>query len=336
MVRDTRNLASKLTWRRSTNAAKVLASYYWSRLRRKPIPKGLPIAMSVEPTTSCNLRCPQCPSGLRAFSRPTGMLEVEDFKRIIDDTHKHLLYLTFYFQGEPYLHPRFLDMVAYASARNIYTATSTNGHFLTPENARRTVTSGLDRLIVSIDGLTQDSYAAYRVGGQLDKVLDGTRELVRLKKELRSKTPHIILQCIAFNHNAGELARMKDLARSLGVDQLKIKTAQVYDFEHGHDMIPTEGRFARYEHAAGLLRIKNKLLNHCWRLWHACVITWDGSVVPCCFDKDASHSMGSLKKNSLREIWYGQRYDAFRRSLFKGRKEIDICKNCSEGTKVWA
>lgn len=334
--RDKLNLLSKLTPARVANATRVLGSYYWSRLKGKPQQQGMPIALSVEPTTSCNLRCPQCPSGLRSFSRPTGMLSQEDFRSIIDQTRKHLLYLTFYFQGEPYLNKHFLDMVAYAASKRIYTATSTNGHFLTGEAARRTVESGLDRIIISIDGSTQGSYSTYRIGGQLDKVLDGARELVKWKRQLRSKTPHIIFQFIVFRHNEAEVAEIRRLANDMGVDELKIKTAQVYDFETAADLIPTDSRFARYEQAAGFMRIKNKLLNHCWRLWHACVITWDGSVVPCCFDKDAKHSMGSLRENSLREVWFGQRYEAFRRSLFKGRKEIDICKNCTEGTKVWA
>src|SRR5438046_9986999 len=106
-------------------------SYYLSKWSGKTIQWGLPVSISVEPTTSCNLRCPECPSGLRSFSRPTGMLDKHFFESTIDDMASHLLYLVFYFQGEPYLNPEFLDMVAYASMKNIYTATSTNAHYLT-------------------------------------------------------------------------------------------------------------------------------------------------------------------------------------------------------------
>ena len=100
-----------------------------SRLLNKPIQWGYPISVSFEPTTSCNLRCPECPSGLRAFTRPTGMLKKDFFKRTIDDIYKELMYLIFYFQGEPYLNPNFLEMVAYANQKGIYTATSTNAHY---------------------------------------------------------------------------------------------------------------------------------------------------------------------------------------------------------------
>jgi MoaA/NifB/PqqE/SkfB family radical SAM enzyme len=135
------------------------------------------VSLAIEPTTSCNLRCPQCPSGLRSFTRETGIINEDFFKTTIDALYKELFYLTFYFQGEPYLHPDFTKMVAYASAKGIYTATSTNAHFLSNENAKKTVESGLDRLIISIDGATQEAYESYRIGGSLDKVLEGTHRI---------------------------------------------------------------------------------------------------------------------------------------------------------------
>src|SRR5436309_1497910 len=114
---DTINLFSKLTPRRFWNASKVLSSYYVSKWTKKPIQWGYPVSISFEPTTSCNLRCPECPSGLRAFTRPTGMLKKDFFTETIDQLSKDLLYLVFYFQGEPYLNPDFLNMVKYASSK---------------------------------------------------------------------------------------------------------------------------------------------------------------------------------------------------------------------------
>src|SRR5688572_11735724 len=127
---DITNLASKATLKRVKNSAAILSSYYYSRLTNEASLSGMPISISFEPTTSCNLRCPECPSGLRSFTRPTGMLERALFENVIDQLAGTLTYLTFYFQGEPYLHPQFTNMVDYASAKGIYTATSTNAHFL--------------------------------------------------------------------------------------------------------------------------------------------------------------------------------------------------------------
>ena len=166
--RDLFNFIMKLRFQRIWNALKVILSYYLTRLTKQPIQWGQPFTISIEPTTACNLRCPECPSGLRAFTRPTGTLKVNFFKKTIDELQQKLLYLIFYFQGEPYINPDFLEMVQYASKKGIYTITSTNGHFLNDDNARRTIESGLDRLIISVDGTTQEVYENYRKEGKLE------------------------------------------------------------------------------------------------------------------------------------------------------------------------
>ena len=335
--KDALNLCSKLTPSRAWNGMKVLGSFYISRLLKKPVQWGYPVSISFEPTTSCNLRCPECPSGLRAFTRPTGMLQKDFFTRTIDEIHKELLYLIFYFQGEPYLNTAFLDMVKYATGKGIYTATSTNAHYLTDEAARKTVESGLDRLIISIDGTTQEVYTQYRVGGNLQKVVEGAKNIVKWKKELKSKTPFVFFQFLVVRPNEHQVEEIKKLAKEIGVDEVRFKTAQVYDYENDpNKLIPAMGKFSRYyKKENGLYAPKNKLENRCWKLWHANVITWDGLVVPCCFDKDATHKLGNLKNESFKTIWHNSDYKRFRSELILGRKNIDICANCSEGVSVW-
>jgi radical SAM protein with 4Fe4S-binding SPASM domain len=334
---DIINLLSKLSFRRVWNATKVLSSYYVSRVTGKPVQWGYPISISFEPTTSCNLRCPECPSGMRSFTRPTGMLGKSFFEQTIDEIHKDLFYLVFYFQGEPYLNPDFLKMVQYASSKRIYTATSTNAHYLNPEKAKQTVESGLDRLIISIDGTTQDVYQQYRIGGSLGKVIDGAKNIIHWKRELKSKTPFVIFQFLVVKPNEHQLEEVKKLAHKIGVDDIWFKTAQVYDYENDpNQLIPTLDKYSRYKKTPrGLYSPKNKLENHCWKLWHTNVITWDGLVVPCCFDKDAVHQLGNLKMESFKTIWHNENYRQFRKELMKSRKNIDICSNCSEGTRVW-
>jgi radical SAM protein with 4Fe4S-binding SPASM domain len=321
--------------KRLQNAWKLYRSYKQSQKTGNSKIKGLPVALSIEPTTSCNLRCPQCPSGLRAFSRPTGMLKPELVQQVLNELEDYLAYLTLYFQGEPYLNPDFLKIVRMASDKQIYSATSTNAHYLTKENAEATVKSGLNKLIISIDGVNQESYAQYRIGGKLQKVLDGTKNLMEAKKRLKSKTPHVIWQFIIFKHNQHEVPPVKKMAKEYQVDELQLKTAQVYDFETATDWIPEDENKSRYKKEDGRFVINNSLFNKCWKMWHSAVVTWDGKVVPCCFDKDATHQMGGLDNFSFREIWMGEAYQSFRNKLFTGRKEIDICKNCSEGTKIW-
>lgn len=330
---DSLNLLAKLTPRRLWNAIQVTGSYMLAKATGKARHRGMPVSIAFEPTTSCNLRCPECPSGLRSFTRPTGMLPENLFRQTIDQLHDRLLYLTFYFQGEPYLHPHFLEMVQYAVAKNIYTATSTNAHFLTDANARKTVESGLDRLVISIDGTTQETYQAYRIGGKLEKVLQGTRNVVKWKKILKSRTPHVIFQFLVVRPNEHQITEVQKLAEELGVDEVQLKTAQIYDYENGSDLIPTIDQYTRYQKQPdGTYAIKNQLLNHCWRMWQSCVITWDGLVVPCCFDKDAHHRLGDLQQHTFKDVWQGMAYQQFRQTILRSRSEIEMCKNCTEGT----
>lgn len=317
--------------------ARVTQSYYHSRWRGVPEIQGMPVSLAIEPTTSCNLRCPECPSGLRSFTRPTGMLQHELFMRVVDELAPTLSYLIFYFQGEPYLHPQFLEMVQYASERRIYTATSTNAHYLNDAQAELTVRSGLSRLIISIDGTTQDTYQSYRVGGSLEKVVAGTKNLLTWKKKLRSATPHILFQFLVVKPNEHQIPDVLKLGKELGVDEVKLKTAQIYNYHQGSPLMPSDERYSRYrKNADGSYRIKNQFDNHCWKMWHSSVITWDGRVVPCCFDKDAHHVMGNVNDETFAAIWQGAAYTRFRAGLMKSRTDIDICSNCTEGTQVWA
>lgn len=335
--RDTLNFVKKLTPRRVFNTTQLISSFYATKWMRKPIQWGSPMTVSIEPTTACNLRCPECPSGLRSFTRETGNLKKDFFTKTIDELYKDLIYLIFYFQGEPYINPDFLDMVAYANKKGIYTITSTNGHFLNDANAKKTIESGLDRMIISVDGTTQEVYENYRKEGKLENVLAGAKNVVKWKKKLKSSTPHIIFQFLVVKPNEHQIPEIYKLAEEIGIDEVKLKTAQVYDYENGNDLIPTIEKYSRYHQKDdGTYRVKNELLNHCWKLWHACVVSWDGLVLPCCFDKDAEHRLGDLKDASFQEIWHGKEYTEFRASLLKGRDQIEICTNCTEGCKVWA
>ena len=336
-VRDALEWSRKATPRRLRNAAGLWTSYQRAKRTRDPRIGGLPFSISFEPTTACNLRCPECPSGLRAFTRPTGNLKQDLFARVMDELGDDLWALTFYFQGEPYINPDFLDLVSLASRKGLYTNTSTNAHFLTEDRAEATVRSGLSRLIISLDGTDQDTYAAYRREGQLAKVIEGTERIVKWKKKLKSLTPHVVFQFLVVKPNEHQIPEARALAKRIGVDDLWLKTAQVYDPKDDHPLIPTQDKYARYQRSAdGSWQVKNKLSDDCWKMWHSCVITWDGRVVPCCFDKDAHHVLGDLRTHSFRELWHSEAYNDFRRSLLTSRSSIEMCRNCSEGSPVWA
>lgn len=315
---------------------RLRTSYIISKSTKKANHKGLPFSLSIEPTTACNLGCPECPSGLKQFTRPTGKLNLELHQVMIEQLKKSVFYINYYFQGEPFLHPKFLDLIVEAKRNKIYTATSTNAHFIDEKKAEEIVESGLDRLIISIDGLTQATYENYRVHGKLSKVIEGTKHLLAAKKKLNSSTPHLIFQFLAVKPNEHEIPEVFKLGKEMKIDEVRIKSAQLYDYENGNPLMPENEKYSRYKlQADGTYKLKYKTGNHCWRMWSSSVFTWDGKVVPCCFDKDAKHVLGSLENRSFNEIWNDKQYIAFRQAVLTGRNQIDICKNCSEGAKVW-
>ncbi len=331
------HILKMLTFRKILNGALLYKSFWLSRIFKKPIIWGKPLALSIEPTTACNLGCPECPSGLKQFSRPTGNMKSSVNEKIIDELGKNLAYINFYFQGEPFINKNIFDLIAYANTKGIYTATSTNAHFLNPESCEKVIDSGLKRMIISIDGTTQEVYEQYRKEGSLEKVLEGTRNMVAAKKKRNAQFPHLIFQFLVVKPNEHQIEEAKILAIEMGVDEIRFKTAQVYSYENGNPLIPTIDKYSRYRKMAdGTFKLKNKMSNHCWRMWSSAVVTWDGSIVPCCFDKDAKHKLGNMQFVKFDNIWKNKEYQNFRKALLTNRQEIDICKNCSEGSKVWA
>jgi radical SAM protein with 4Fe4S-binding SPASM domain len=334
---DTLNILKHLTLPRILNLALLRSSYYLVRISKRAISAGFPASLSIEPTTACNLGCPECPSGLKQFTRPTGKIDLNLHQNMLNQVKRSVFYINYYFQGEPFLHPQFLDLIKQAKQSKIYTSTSTNAHFIDEKKAEEIVQSGLDRLIISIDGLTQETYEQYRVHGNLEKVIEASKLLVLAKRKLQSSTPHLIFQFLAVKPNEHEIPQVFELANDIGIDEVRIKTAQLYDFENGNPLMPENEKYSRYiRQKDGTYKIKGNPGNHCWRMWSGSVFTWDGKVVPCCIDKDAKHVLGTITENTFESIWKSAKYRAFRQAILINRQEIDICKNCSEGTQVWS
>jgi radical SAM protein with 4Fe4S-binding SPASM domain len=335
-MKDYLNLLKHLSLGRLVNLFLLYSSFVVSRILKRAIVWGKPFTVSIEPTTACNLACPECPSGKKEFTRPTGRLSQATNEKILQQLGPQLFYVNYYFQGEPFLNADFLSFIRAAKQRNIYTATSTNAHFITKNNVNEIVQSGLDRLIISIDGLTQETYSKYRINGLLNKVLEASKLLVETKNKLNSSTPHLIFQFLVVSYNEHELKSLQQLADEIGIDEVRFKSAQLYDYQQGHHLMPKNLEYSRYIPTKdGKFKLKYVTGNHCWRMWSSCVFTWDASIVPCCFDKDAHHQIGSLSSQSSQSIWKSSNYTNFRNQVLTARNAIPICQNCSEGTKVW-
>lgn len=328
--RDVVNLISASSAKRLWNLGATGLSYLYSTATGSAAHAGFPAGLAIEPTTHCNLACPECPSGRRLLTRPGGSIDTGLFRKIIREASPHAFYLTLYFQGEPYMNHSIFEMITYAKSHRMYVSASTNGHFLDNENARKTVESGLDRLIISLDGADQETYTAYRKGGDISRVLEGLYNLTKWREKLHKHQPYIIVQCLVFRHNEEQRPAIRSLAYENGADRVVFKTAQLGLSLEAPGLIPINSRYSRYFlDRDGILRIRKKMKNRCYRMWSSTVVTWDGKVVPCCYDKDAQHMLGDLAKNDFLKIWKSESYRNFRNEVILNRKGMDICRNCS-------
>ncbi len=325
---------SSTSFKKILNILKLGISYNLSLIARSPLVYGYPLSISVEPTTLCNLSCTECPSGQGLLKRPGGNMQIAMYKKIIHELSPFLSYLNLYFQGEPFLHPEIFRMISLAGKMRIYTAVSTNGHFLNARNSKKIIESGLDRLIICMDGITQDVYEIYRKKGSLKRIIEGIKTLISYKKELKSRKPHLIIQSLIMQHNQYQIKQMKRYFLDLGIDEVLFKSVQINEFSNGSPLIPTISKYSRYKNlGAGIYTIKSSLANKCWRMWSSAVVTHDGKVLPCCFDKDASYVLGDISESGFYNIWRNDNYNKFRKEILKGRKNTRICCNCTEGLK---
>ncbi len=309
-------------------------SWVISLFCKKSVVWGMPEVLSIEPTTACNLHCPECPVGNKTLKRPSATMSLTDFKQIVDKTYLWCQYLSLYFQGEPFLNSQIVPMIQYAKQKKMFVATSSNGHFFDDEAAKKIVESDLDKLIISLDGTTPEVYKQYRMGGDFKTVVSGIKNLVRWKKILKSSTPVLVVQFVVFRHNEHEVNEIKKFVSSLGKIRLEIKSAQIYGFENKKDILPVNQQFSRYDFEKDIPQIKSNFPNRCWRSWHGGVITANGDWVPCCFDKDADFVMGNLLMGNFPEVWKSRKYQDFRNKIFSGRQSIEICRNCTEGLRL--
>lgn len=321
-----------------------------------------PTFLTIEPANICQLACPQCPVGM-AKKDTTGdaggssHIPFPDYPlSLLTEGFRHAHTVQFYCQGEPLLNPCLPDMIREAAQQGCYTIVSTNAQALDRAMAKRLVMSGLHRIIVSMDGLSQSAYEAYRQGGSVEKVknalryLHEEREAARRQRLISGDYPLIELQCLLLRSNEREQALMRKTYRLLGADRLTFKTAQFYDYQYGNPLMPTRDRYRRYEQCAdGTYRLKRHPLRRlwqtltgispCYRLWAGCVLSTNGDVLPCCYDKSHHYPYGNIHTVPLASLFRSKQANDFRRQVIHASsrqtdgsadapQQPEMCQNC--------
>jgi radical SAM protein with 4Fe4S-binding SPASM domain len=263
------------------------------------------------------------------MTREKGFMALSLFERILKETGPYLYNINLYFQGEPMMHPDFFIFLE--KSVNYHTIVSTNGQFLTPESAGRLARSGLRRLIVSLDGMSRPVYASYRQNGDFQKVIEGIKNVSAAIKESGSSLI-LEIQFLVNRQNESQIDEAKKFASEVNA-RLTLKSMQVIDPVKVEEWLTENKKYVRYRKVNNRFVRKGNLRNRCLRLWLNPVITWDGKILPCCFDKNGNHISGDLNRETFREIWQGEKAKQFRQSLLDGRGEIEICRNCTTGLR---
>ena len=288
-----------------------------------------PMFVSVEPAAICQLHCPECPVGMRKGERLADRVERfmsrEVWERVLEQIAPYAHTVQFYFQGEPLLNRDLPQMIREAHERGLYTIVSTNAQALTMEVAEELVKVGLSKIIVSMDGLTEETYAAYRVGGSLEQCTHALSCLRAAKERLRGGTI-IELQCLRLRSNEHEWKEFQKRYKAFGADRLVFKTAQLYDYSDGHPLMPSDERYSRYTKGVDGHYHRKPIGRGCLRVWSGVVITTTGEVLPCCYDKAHAHAYGNIMKESLETLFGNERALAFRKAALQ--QSPDICKQC--------
>jgi len=309
-----------------------LCSTYYQLWTGQTTLTNFPFEIIIDPINICNLRCPLCVTGQQKNTRPNGIMPLVDFTKIIDELGQWLFKVRFYSWGEPLLHKNIYDMIFYCSFKNIGTEISTNFVNMRFDDFDRLIDSGLEYLVISLDGASESTYSKYRIGGDFDKVVDNIRILIQKKIVKKSHFPTVEIQFLVMKHNEHEIEDIKKLAQELGVDHLRLAplTLNVREPEQIKKWLPIDEKLSRYDYDNFEDKVYRKR-KRCEWLWRSTVINWDSTVSPCCVFEGPKSDIGVLNNGAFRNIWNNEVYRASR-DVFN-QKEITsrintICARC--------
>ena len=323
---------SSLSIRRLVNYTLCYLGFSISRIFRFPFVLGLPFSISVEPTTRCNLACPDCVTGAGLLKRKKGDQSIENFKKIVDEVFPYTFSILTHFQGEPLLNRDVFTMIRYSTSKRMVTEMATNGTLISNEVADEMVQSGLKKVVITIDSPHETDFGFYRKGADYNEVVAGIKRITSAKKKFKSKYPLLVIELLLFKKNSDQIEKFAEFAKDLKADIIRIKTAQILDLSNAETKIPESKRFSRYlKTASGNFMLKGSSSKPCSAPWTKLSITHDGWIVPCCFDSSGYYIMGFSKFSTLPQMWFSRHYNLFRNRLLNNRSSMNICSTCPSG-----
>ena len=295
-----------------------LARIFWDYQRRKIICSCLPTRLWIESTDMCNLRCIMCLNKSVPMEKK-GFMELGLYKKIIDEVSGYAHDICLSHRGEPLMHPEIFEMIEYAKKRGLYVRLHTNATLLTEEKSRKLLDTGLDLISFSFDGYDKETYEKIRVNANFDITLDNIENFLKLKREMKNKSPYTILEVIEFpdvkEENKENLKKLKMRLCSMHLDEFITKKLHNWAGDYS-------------------LRSRSKEKNSgnylpCTFPWYASVILWDGTVVPCPQDFFGRYQIGNISDNMLSELWNNDKMVSLRKKMInRDIRDLRACVEC--------
>ncbi len=316
----------RLAWRRPRGWKSLIYNTAMARAR-KAGPLMPPVHVSIEPTNACNARCPVCETGKGEMSRPTGMLDFQAYKKLIDEIWPTTNSLMYYFMGEPFMNPHAYDMIRYARERGIHVETCTNGDFV---DAKGVIYSDINQISFQIGGMDEEKDQRYRIRSSLAKARKNLHELIAEKR--KHPDSNVEVGFIVMRHNEYQVDDFLHWAKEIGVDRANIIDPCVRNMLEAHAYLTKDRKYWFYDEEAferGVLKPKHVPSNECQWIWNSIQLNWNGDAVPCCRDPLGLNVLGNVFEEGLSRVFNGARARAFRRRILTAQKDIGICTLCS-------
>ena len=304
--------------------------------------KGIPYVLKIESTNICNFRCPVCyekrkPHNFKG-ARGYGKMDPTIFSRLIDEIGKYVYRINLYGFGEPFIYDKTLEMVRYASDHNISVGITSNFNTVDEAAMEKIIQSGLEHLVVSIDGIDQASYEKYQVGGDFSKVMTNLRKFKEMKLKMKQRLPYVDWQFLVMKHNVGMRDKAKAIARELGIGiRYSCIGVDIRDESQRKEWLPEDSNLSQYDYTTLTSKGHGNLKTCSW-LYRTVFINWDGGVSPCCnyYTGNKTDDFGNLNDNSFLEIWNNPSYVLARKLVGEQKqptgedRENNVCARCNK------
>lgn len=299
-----------------------------SAAKRNGLCSGRPVLLTIEPTNTCNLKCPVCETGCGDLDRPKRHMSLDEFKNILDQFDNNLTKMFFYYMGEPFLNRDAYSMIRYAADRGLWITTCTNGDLIDSES---TLESGIAEVNFQVGGMTQDIHSVYRINGNLAKTFHNMERVLELRRQSGRRRPTVVAGYILMRHNEHQVEDFIRYCNQVGVDKYNIIGTTARTVEQYLSYMPSDPEYRIFDQSQldrGCLVPKLRPNGYCGWLYSTATINVAGDVVPCCRDPKGRYVLGNVFKENFYQIWNNDKYQAIRKTVAENSNAFDLCRLC--------